>query len=584
MNSTHLEDREAVPLVIVEGFLCSTSTAVWGNFANHLEAGSERQAQKGRIAYGGRRQVVLVPIGPLSSIHDRACELFHGLRGTRVDYGHSHASQHGHGRFGRRARKPLLAGWGDNVDNKSLIGKAHFLGHSLGGLTIVKMFELLSQGFFDAYLGIGVTNSKQHVTATSLVLSLTTISSPFRGTPLVYLLGLQATSLPLVRFLSVGDCLAKIVHFLLWVRRLPLAQSRLFNVDKWIPDFYADAWHFASQTKDEYCVGTTVGKMGSGSNTCCSKQFEHELQDDCHNVKTSARWRLSERFGLTTLLSQLKNSSWAEGKDCAPWDCSFAQREAEEEREGSIWSSPSFPSHGVNSGSSSKVWLRSYAAYIEDTGGATSTRCMPSVLSWIGSHLSKYNYANSPPPGSRHSSSKADDRHHNDSGYTSACDEADQMPSSREKRTEKMIKIDQDWYRNDGVVPLASQYHPGNCHADHCVHRPWQDVMEPSTASLLARLHSSIQWLFPSYFTSRDQRKRGLPNAARVYDSTNEPVSKTPSSNSWHVFTLQDTTHASLVPFYTGSAKQVSFWQDVGSWLQQVELAASTQFDGAHDG
>ena len=39
-------------------------------------------------------------VGPLSSAHDRACELAAQIKGTRVDYGAAHAKREGHARYG----------------------------------------------------------------------------------------------------------------------------------------------------------------------------------------------------------------------------------------------------------------------------------------------------------------------------------------------------------------------------------------------------------------------------------------------------------------------------------------------------
>jgi hypothetical protein len=45
---------------------------------------------------------VLVPdLGSLTSVHDRARELFYYLKGGRVDYGEEHSKMYGHDRFGR---------------------------------------------------------------------------------------------------------------------------------------------------------------------------------------------------------------------------------------------------------------------------------------------------------------------------------------------------------------------------------------------------------------------------------------------------------------------------------------------------
>lgn len=49
----------------------------------------------------GRRHSKLLTIfpircGPVSSMHDRACELYYTIKGGTVDYGEEHAKQHGH--------------------------------------------------------------------------------------------------------------------------------------------------------------------------------------------------------------------------------------------------------------------------------------------------------------------------------------------------------------------------------------------------------------------------------------------------------------------------------------------------------
>ena len=525
--------REPAPLVIVEGFLCSTSTETWGQFADNVARGS-RSAAAAAHSSARPRTVVLVPIGPLSSIHDRACELFHALRGSTVDYGHDHAVEHGHSRYGRRFTQPLLPGWGCKAEEQCQ-GRAHFLGHSLGGLTIVKMYDLLRSGFFDSHLGL--TPSVTPSLASGLVLSLTTISSPHRGTPMVYLLGSQPTCVPLVRFLSVGDCLAKLVHLLLWARRLPLARNRFFDLDDWLPDFFADAWSFAGQ--------------GDGEEECGTEQGG--------DAKTLRPWRASEAFGLRSLLSQWNRSTWAEGRDCAPWDCTFAQREADEAVRGTIWSPPL-------AGPSPPVWLRSYAACVggpvgQESGSKPARR---SPTAWIDL-LSHYDYSLSPPPGSRRRTAA---HQHNDSGYTSASDDVAALEATGEHW--KRVSIGTDWHRNDGIVPLASQYHPSDCRPGYCMHEEWvhecaelEQAASPPPLLSLATLVSAFRWLRPERPAT----------AATATSATCLPIPPPPPSNVWHVSVLHHTTHAGLAPFYTGSHKQMAFWQHVGAWLEVVEQA-----------
>ena len=65
-----------------------------------------------------------VSLGPVSSLHDRACELYYSLAGGRVDYGAQHSSRHRHDRYGRTFPVGLYPQW-------SVKHPLHFLGHSV---------------------------------------------------------------------------------------------------------------------------------------------------------------------------------------------------------------------------------------------------------------------------------------------------------------------------------------------------------------------------------------------------------------------------------------------------------------------
>ena len=79
-----MENHEP-PIVLVPGFLGTDSH--WD-----VEAIRDR--------YQSSRFLTTHP-GPLSSHHDRACELFYSLKGGVVDYGADHACRCDHARFGR---------------------------------------------------------------------------------------------------------------------------------------------------------------------------------------------------------------------------------------------------------------------------------------------------------------------------------------------------------------------------------------------------------------------------------------------------------------------------------------------------
>ena len=146
------------PIVLVHGFLG------WG-----------REEMGGYFYWGGFFDIekmfadkgfktVTASVGPVSSVHDRACELFWQLRGGRVDYGEEHAKTFGHRQSGKKY-KAMLPEWSEEKP-------VHMIGHSMGGQTIRYLSELLAQDYFKQG-----TNERW-------ILSLTTISTPHNGTTL----------------------------------------------------------------------------------------------------------------------------------------------------------------------------------------------------------------------------------------------------------------------------------------------------------------------------------------------------------------------------------------------------------------
>lgn len=469
-------DDELPPLIIVEGFLSAASSCVWGDFRSWLDRGEAQWVQyreetqayttssKGKATQPPSsstnsacpRRVIFAPIGPVSSLHDRACELYYALRGGTVDYGAEHAAQHGHGRFGR-THAGMYSSW-------SAARPAHFIGHSLGGPTVLMLRKLLAAGFFPS----------AGDEADAMVRSITTVSSPFRGTPLVYVLGSEPVPYPRVRFLSVGDLIAKAVHL---------------------------------------CSYLGIGL-------------------DTH----AEAWRLHrDQSSLTELFRQLRKSDWAEGMDCAPWDCTLLSREkedwgletisGEEEEEGTTKEGQAQgEEYSARSSRPAKTWFRSYASYMtapirapttsasplespsQSSSSSTTPLPMhaPSLSSWrdISNLLSplaltsyvlgRYDYTLVDPPplfwaGHAHkpqsnlpkktskphlsdpalalplmpSSSPPASQAHLLRGYPSG-GESGQNGDGKEA-----LEV---WYANDGVVPLASQFHPGPCQPGVCIH------------------------------------------------------------------------------------------------------------------
>lgn len=119
---------------------------------------------------------VLVPdLGSLTSVHDRARELFYYLKGGRVDYGEEHSRACGHSRFGRSYARGHYPAW-------DAAHPAHFVGHSAGAQVI----RLLQQMLHDrAFEGHGDTSA-------DWVLSVTSLSGALNGSTRAYLDGMRA--------------------------------------------------------------------------------------------------------------------------------------------------------------------------------------------------------------------------------------------------------------------------------------------------------------------------------------------------------------------------------------------------------
>lgn len=110
-------------------------------------------------------------VGPISSAHDRACELAAQIKGTVVDYGAAHSRRARHAPHGRDfTGKGFVPEWSE-------IRPVHLVGHSLGSPTIRCLQYLLDQDFW----GWGSTHR--------WVRSITTISGVSNGSTATYFFG-----------------------------------------------------------------------------------------------------------------------------------------------------------------------------------------------------------------------------------------------------------------------------------------------------------------------------------------------------------------------------------------------------------
>ena len=122
-------------------------------------------------------------VGPLSSVWDRACEVYAQLMGTVVDYGEAHAKAHGHARYGFSYEGKALMG-----ESWDMQTKINLVGHSFGGATVRLLTSLLAYGNEDEVAVTGEDTSELFKGGHDLVHSCITLSAPHNGSQVANIL------------------------------------------------------------------------------------------------------------------------------------------------------------------------------------------------------------------------------------------------------------------------------------------------------------------------------------------------------------------------------------------------------------
>lgn len=127
------------PIVLVHGFLGWGRDEVpgllyWGGLEGDFEDSLSRAGHETFTAV----------VGPLSSVWDRAVELFAFIKGGTVDYGAAHSTKFKHDRFGATF-DGLYPQWG-TLDECGNVQKVHLIGHSMGGQASTVLTHLLNKG------------------------------------------------------------------------------------------------------------------------------------------------------------------------------------------------------------------------------------------------------------------------------------------------------------------------------------------------------------------------------------------------------------------------------------------------------
>jgi len=353
-----------------------------------------------------------------------------------VDYGEQHSRQHYHLRYGRTIAKGMYPQW-------SRERPLHFLGHSLGGPTIIKLQWLLSTGFF---------GDKDHP---DMILSVNSISAPFRGTQVVYVLGECEDAAPAIRPISIGSLISKGVHLISFL-------------SPYLPKLL-----------------------------------------DLH---TESRPISCREASFSSFLKQLCRSDWTESLDAVNFDATF---QSADERE--------IYSEGLIN---SRTYYRSHVACMTRRNGFDANTHEPS----LGHILTLPLYLTSRIMGSfdfcriRPVPSFLDNTVR--SPAIAMTPEGESYVSSRAHHEQ----LCQEYWANDGIVPVFSQWHPLSCNNTTCRHYS-------SSASANAPL-------------------RALPK---------------PEPGIWHVYQVEDANHCSLAPCWLGTTRQKHFWETLGCWLRDID-------------
>src|SRR5437763_5898334 len=109
--------------------------------------------------------------GPVSSFHDRACEVFAQIKGTKIDYGEQHSAAEKHARYSDDfTGKAFVANWSE--ENPVIL-----ISHSAGAQTCMQLQQLLAKDYWNCG-----TNARW-------IEAIVCIAGVINGSTLPYMLG-----------------------------------------------------------------------------------------------------------------------------------------------------------------------------------------------------------------------------------------------------------------------------------------------------------------------------------------------------------------------------------------------------------
>lgn len=154
-------------------------------------------------------------VGPISSVHDRACELAFQIKGGTVDYGAEHSAESGHARFGKTfdGHTAFHPDWSSECP-------IHLVGHSMGAPTIWMLQHLMAVDYFGWGSDAG------------WVKSISSISGVLNGSTATYYLGCDPQTGRLAED-SIGDFLIRAIELHLRLTGDVFDRVYDFDLDHW---------------------------------------------------------------------------------------------------------------------------------------------------------------------------------------------------------------------------------------------------------------------------------------------------------------------------------------------------------------
>lgn len=152
--------------------------------------------------------------GPVSSFHDRACEVAAQIKGTRIDYGKDHSDKEQHEQYSDDyTNKEFFKNWSE--ENPVIL-----IGHSAGAHTCLQLQQLLAED----YWGWG-SNA-------NWVEAVISISGVLNGSTLTYMLGCNKKTGLLTG--AIGSFLGNAIQIFAMVGGGSIDNIFDFNLDQWI--------------------------------------------------------------------------------------------------------------------------------------------------------------------------------------------------------------------------------------------------------------------------------------------------------------------------------------------------------------